>query len=73
MAVNFEGSEVLRYLYCLHNASMLLLNYFRDKIAYQRSNTTNPVIITIASVVSSTAKMLASPASVVFLLPGLPE
>lgn len=52
---------------------MLLLNNFRDKIAYQRSNTTNPVIIKIVLAVSSTAKMLASPASVVFLLPGLPE
>lgn len=52
---------------------MLLLINFRHKIAYQRSNPINPVIIKTEFVVSSTAVMLASPASVVFLLPGLPQ
>lgn len=46
---------------------MLLLINFRLKIAYQRSNPINPVIIKTEFVVSSTAVMLASPASVVFL------
>ena len=73
MAVNSEGRPQIFYLYFPHSVSMLLLLYFRDKSAYQRSNPTNPVIIKTASVVSSTAMMPASPTSVVFLLPGLPE
>lgn len=73
MAITFEGRPQILYLHFLHYVSMLLLTNFRDKIAYQRSNPTNPVIIEIAFVVSSTATMLASPTSVAFLLPGLPE
>lgn len=73
MAVTFKGRPQIFYLYFLHYVSMLFLINFRDKIAYQRSNPTNPVIIKIAFVVSSTATMPASPASVAFLLPGLPE
>lgn len=73
MAVNFEGRPQILYLSFLYNVSMSLLINFRFKIAYQRSNPTNPVIIKIAFVVSSTAMMLASPTFVVFLLPGLPE
>lgn len=72
MAVNFERLQIF-YLYFLSNVSMLLLTNFREKIAYQRSNPTNPVIIKTAFKVSSTARMLSSPASVVFLLSGLPE
>lgn len=73
MAVNFERRLQIFYLYFLSNVSMLLLINFREKIAYQRSNPTNPVIIKTAFKVSSTARMLSAPASVVFLLSGLPE
>lgn len=73
MAANSEGRPQIFYLYFLHNVSMLPLINFRDKIAHQMSNPTNPVIIKIVFVVSSIAMMLASPTFVVFLLPGLPE
>lgn len=52
---------------------MLLLINFREKTAYQKSNPTNPVIIKTALKISSAARTLSSPASVVFVLSGLPE
>lgn len=73
MAVNFERRLQIFYLYFLSNVSTMLLINFREKIAYQRPNPTNPVIIKTAFKVSSTARTLSSPASVVFLLSGLPE
>lgn len=73
MAVNFERRPQIFYLYLLPNVSMLLLINFRKKIAYQRSNPTDPVIIKTAFKVSSAAGMLSSPASVVSVLSGLPE
>lgn len=52
---------------------MLLLINFREKIAYQTSNMTNPVIIKRVFKVSSAVRKLSSPASLVFVLSGLPE
>lgn len=52
---------------------MLLLINFREKIAYQTSNMTNPIIIKTEFKVSSTVRKLSSPASLVFVLSGLPE
>lgn len=73
MAVNFERRPQIFYLYFLPNVSMLLLINFREKTAYQTSNQTNPVIIKTVFKVSSTARMLSSPASLDFVFSGLPE
>lgn len=73
MAVKFERRPQIFYPYFSANVPMLLLINFREKIAYQTSSMTNAVIIKTAFKVSSAVRKLSSPASLVFVLSGLPE